>query len=716
MLSCRHHYRVVIIASAGLLLLAGCEKVTGDKPKIASGTDEATPAAATPAPKAATPAPGKATPQPTGSWNTVADSAFTSGPRPEARLAATITDQAASATGTSFTATTAAFKGEIPTAPDATLADASTLYLRQGAEAATAWRPWASAAFDEAAGRNVPVLIVIGAGWSHDAKVMDDTVFNNKDIAATLNKDYVTIRVDADERPDIWGRYRMAYEIINKQRAHLPLSVFALPDGRPFDIVSAVPATGTADNPGMTELLTQARDLMAGQRDQVQTQAATIENVLERLLAEPRASDAAVSDDLLNRLDGELKSAAKGDLAEEIRAGRVAQALLYFAAGMGSSSSRDAASELLLSRFRSGQRDHVMGGYFFRVPGVGAVQFGKVLPVQSEFISANAQAYASTGKTLHKEAVTEVLRFCRDWLEVQDGGFYSAQAPDMVGDDSGSYFTWSADEVKSIVGDNADAKVFCAYLNIEETKSNAHVTGRLQQAADAAGVSYEEANKALTSVRRKLTEARLSAEKTPLVDKSLLASWNGDMISAYLDAAAYAGDDDAKAFALKSADRIIENMVSEQQGVAHIMYKGRSSGFGYLEDNVKVAMAFIRCYEASKQKEYLDSAVSLMEYVEARFLDKESGLYIDALPGGDVHGLLKLKRLPLEDDISRSANAVAACAWVRLAGLAEKPDYKARAERMVKAAAQRRTFDTEAVATWGQAGDMVLHGVPEFKK
>ncbi len=698
------------------VLIAGCGEITGDAPKIAPD-DKATPAPTTsPAAVSKTQAAPAATAD--SGWSGVAGNVFqTTVPSSISHLAAK------SDASSSATVQPAEPAGGPPalSAPDPAFAESSSLYLRQASSAPVFWRMWAPEAFAEAERRGVPTIIVIGTAWSHEARVMDADVFSQPDISKALNENFVPIRVDADERPDIWSRYRLAYEMINKQRARPPLTVFAMPDGRPYDVIGMVQASGDGENAGMKELLEQATAVMKNQPQEVAQQAASIEEVLEKLLTEPRVESVTLSAEVLETMGSELQKASTDEQSESLRAGRVADFLMYLFGAAGSTSARDAGSELLLSRFRSGQRDHVLGGYFFRVPANGGVQFGKILPVQAEMISANAHAFAATGKGLHEEGVTEVLRFCRDSLEAQEGGFYSGQSPDIGSNDNGGYFTWTQEEIKQIVNDDAAATVFIEYLNAEAgQKSNLHVTGRLQQAADAAGVSYQEANNHLNSVRMKLRDARMGAEQVPLVDKSMLAAWNGDMICAYLDAAEFVNDSKAREFALKTADRIIESMVSEQEGVARVLYKGRAGGFGFLEDNVKVAAALIRCYKATNQAEYLDSAKSLMEYVEARFIDKNSGLYQDVASDTKAPplGLLKLKRLPLEDDISRSANAVAAMVWFQLAQEQEsdKNTYKLRAERMVKAALERRPFTTQAVTTWGQAAVLLQHGTPQFKR
>jgi len=694
----------VIIMGIGL---TGCGDVTGDAPKIASADEkkqagEASTAVTPPPTPSATPA---------GGWNEVAQNAFAD----QVQTTAPTLSPATTVT----TAPSVSAQPALPalSAPSPELAESPSLYLRQAQNSGIYWQTWTQGTFQQAQSRNVPILLIIGAAWNHQAQAMDNHVFADTTVGEAINKHFIPVRVDADDRSDIWSRYRMAYEVINKERATIPLVVFALPDGRPFDIISAVPAHTDGGNVGMTEILAQASSIYSQQPDTVIQQADAIKKVLSKLLTEPQIESAGSTSQLINNLVDNLTGIVKSDQSEAVRAGRVAGALLTIGAAADKSSARDSASELLLSRFRSGQRDHVMGGYFFGAPGSAAIQFGKVLPVQTEMITANAHAYGLTGKSLHKEAVTEIIRFCEDWLEAPNGGFFSGQTPDTGGNDSAGYFTWTREEIEKIVNEEKAATVFSEYLNAKAgEKTNLHVTGKLQQAADTAGVSYAEANEALNSVRIKLRDARMAAEQTPPVEKSILAGWNGDMICAYLDAAEFVNSDKAKAFALKTADMIIGSMVSEQEGVAHVMYKDRASGFGYLEDNVKVAAGLARCYEVTNQREYIESAISLMEYVEARFLDNESGLYQDILTTPEAPGLLKLKRLPLEDDISRSSNAVGALVWAKLAKEEKKDEYKQRAERMVKAAAERRAFDSEAVATWGEAAAILQYGEPVYKK
>jgi uncharacterized protein YyaL (SSP411 family) len=578
------------------------------------------------------------------------------------------------------------------------------------------WLSWSDQAFEQARRDNRPVVIDIGASWSHDSLQMEVATYQNKQVADALNSGFTTVKVDADLRPDIWARYQVAYELINKKRAELPLTVFALPDGRPFDCMSYVGPESKDKEAGMVELLGQVSKLMSDRRKEAESQADQVEAAVKKVLAGPAETNSSLDKKALETFKDFLTRRTDTESATDlIKAGRCALYLLHYYSDSGDKSVLKSASDLLLERFKSGQRDNVMGGYFSRLWPDGSVSFGKTLPVQAEFISANALAYAADKKSLHKEAVGEVLRFCRDTLEATDGGFYSSQAPDVGPDDDGSYFTWTPEEIRAIAGETPQTKVFEKYLNADSANGGRailHVTSILQDAADAAGLDYNTALKALDEVRVKLHDARMAQQKFPYVNKAIMAGWNGDLICAYLDAFQYTGNTSARDFALKSADRIISSMVDGQKGVGHVLYKKQVSGYGFLDDNVKMAAALIRCFEVSGQHEYLDSARSLMDFVESRFLDNTTGLYRDTM-SSDKSGLMKLVRCPIEDDMTPSPNAVAAQVWYHFYQATSDDACRKISERLTGAAMARRGLSSGAMATWGEAASMLVNGSPK---
>lgn len=586
------------------------------------------------------------------------------------------------------------------------LSDASSLYLRQSAESPVNWQLWNDDTFRAAQAMNRPILIDLGVSWSRRANQMNATTYDNEEVASLLNEKFVPVKVDADERPDIAGRYQTAFELINKRPADYPLIIFALPDGRLIDIMGPVSVNSEEGTPGLKDLLNQVTILLTENKDAALSQATGIENAITKLFipaAQPTVSDFSSTDygSVLQRSLNKMEAGIPP----------YSTAINSFLISNGSSENSTFASNNLLEIFRSGQRDHVLGGYFSR-NSQNDILFGKLLPTQTGFITANILAYEKTKKGLHKEAVEEVLRFLADTFENQSGGFFSSQTPDIDAQDNASYFTWTADEIRSLVSSSADATVFSTYLNASVTgengKANLHVKARLQSAADAAGVSYDEALKALDRARLALTEARLTQEKFPYVNKEVIAAWNAEMISAFLKASEVLGIEHCKEFALKSADFIITNMISENDGVARVFYKDTPSQYGILEDNVLLAATLLDCYDVTKQSEYLDGARSMMDFANGVFMDKESGLYFDTAElGTDKNGLLKFRRISLEDGKTSNANAVAAMNWARIGKATEDDNAKARAKQMVESARKRITVSTPAHISWANAIEFV---------
>jgi uncharacterized protein YyaL (SSP411 family) len=496
------------------------------------------------------------------------------------------------------------------------LAQSASPYLRAAAKSEIKWQPFSSATFAAAAQQGRPVLIDISTNWNHQSRLMAAEAYSEPTVVQALNEKFVCVKVDADFQPDIARRYGAAYRLINNRDSEYPLTAFALADGRPFDVLSYVPATAQGDQVGMAGLLKQVQDLFATQSAQVQKQAELIES---KLTKQSMASAATT-------LNAEAARQAAATVAKQkdasgASAAAVATAMLQIYSDGLDKSALENASKLLLDQFRSPLRDQVLGGYFHTVAADNVPRYEKLLPVQTSLLSANALAFAAGKKSMHKEAAEEILRFCRDTLEAQGGGFYASQDADTGPNDNASYFTWSRDEIFKLAGEDTATKVFAQYLNAGAEKGPLFVTQKLQSAADANGASYDQALKALTDVRAKLREARMQQESVPYVNKAIFASWNSEGIAAYLDAYKYLGDSAARNFALQTADFIINNMVDPKQGVAHVFYKGQASEFGLLDDNAKFAAALMQCFEVSGQREYLESAESIMAYLERRFLD-----------------------------------------------------------------------------------------------
>lgn len=572
------------------------------------------------------------------------------------------------------------------------------------------------------------MLIDIGARWCHWCRVMDGETYGNPEVVKLVNDNFIAVKVDRDERPDVDERYQVAHFLINRRGGGWPLTVFALPDGRAFESLTYIPADSKPDQKGMRDILNQVIEIYTKRNADAVKQADLVEKNVQTastgIVKQGTVNEALVkklASGILKEADSQNGGFGKGNEPKFPNGGALLF-LLHYYSDYGDKAALDTVVKSLQAYFRGGLRDHVLGGYFrYATDGKFAhVHFEKMLYVQAELLSANALGYAASNKPMLKEAAEDILAFCKDTLENKDGGFFASQDADVTGgkagpEEDGSYFTWTADEIESLAGKGQQSQIFINYHNVNSADSKDDA-GRSTLRADktlkevAAGTSVDP-QKALDEVRKALRDARLNQENVPFVDKSIYANWNGMMIRAYVDAFKYLGRTDARDFALQSADFIVSNMISETDGVAHGFVKGKPVLYGLLDDQVEVAAALLDCYEVSGNSSYLETAESLMNFVEGKFL--KGDLYSDREAPAPDEGLLKIDRLHVYDNPTPSPNATAAIVWYHLFQATSKQEYLDKAKRIARAVAGQEDFGGVAAGTFGQAMALAVNGAPK---
>ncbi|MBX7244725.1 MAG: thioredoxin domain-containing protein [Candidatus Sumerlaeaceae bacterium] len=617
-----------------------------------------------------------------------------------------------------------AAKADVPPAAQANnLGEARSPYLRLSSKSAINWQQWGPEAFALAKSLDRPVLVDIGARWCHWCLVMDDTTYKDSEVIDLLNNNFVAIKVDTDERPDLNNRFQTAYQLINRKPGAWPLTMFTLPDGRAFEGLTFVPPETRDKQVGMREVLKQVKDVYTNKRSDVERQAQLVEQGVNRspLVASQKADAReetvkAIYSSISKAYDGGNGGFGPtgGPRFPEVPA---LLFLLQYYSDYGEKGALDMVVKSLRAYYVGGMRDHVMGGFFRYTVDAKMTQphFEKKLHTQAELLSAYSLAYAASNNSLMKEAARDILKFTRETLENPDGGFYASQSADAGSGDDGSYFTFTMEEIEKIVGSGNASQVFARYLNIKPgsaDRSVAYATASLRDTADALKIDPTAAQKALDEASTKLHEERSNRDVIPYVDKTVYASWNALMINAYLEAYKYVGDSEARDFALKSADFILANMVSEKEGVAHAFSKGQASVYGLLEDQALLANALVNCFQVSGKKEYLETAMSLMDFVESRFLDSQTGLYYDRAAGDDI-GLARTKQIGVFCNPIPSPNAVAAMTWYNFYQATSKDVYLERAKRMVSAVLGQKNFEGPTVGTFARVAELLVNGAPK---
>jgi len=321
----------------------------------------------------------------------------------------------------------------------------------------------------------------------------------------------------------------------------------------------------------------------------------------------------------------------------------------------------------------------------------------------SELLKNYVHAFQTFGDAEFAHRARDIMRWMDEWLSDRaQGGFYASQDADFSLDDDGDYFTWTRDEAADVLTAD-ELAVAAAYYDIGEigdmhhnvAKNVLHVKQTLEAAARKAHESVEAARGLLESAKRKLYTARL-ARPTPYVDKTVYVAWNAMCISAYLEAARVLDLPRARAFALKSLDRVLDAAwagAAEGAGLAHVVAYGEPGVAaepvaGVLDDYVFLGHAALDGWEATGEMRYYEAASELMESALARFYDPVgSGFFDTGKPavGERQLGVLGARRKPLQDSPTPAGNPVAAALLLRLGALNGRAGYAEKAQDTLEA-------------------------------
>jgi uncharacterized protein YyaL (SSP411 family) len=357
---------------------------------------------------------------------------------------------------------------------------------------------------------------------------------------------------------------------------------------------------------------------------------------------------------------------------------------------------RTAAMSTLQKMSRGGIYDHLAGGFHrYSVDERWVVpHFEKMAYDNSELLKNYVHGFQSFVEPECSRVAKEIVRWMDEWLSDRErGGFYASQDADFSLDDDGDYFTWTRDEAAEALTAE-ELAVASAFYDIGEigdmhhnpAKNVLHIRGTLEGVAKSNGMALDRAKELLVSAKAKMYAARLK-RPTPYVDKTVYVGWNGMCISAYLEAGRVLDLQEAKAFALKSLDRVLAEAWDKKTGMAHVVAYGEGEKSarrvaGVLDDYVFVGNAALDAWEATGEMRYYEAAEAIAEAVIQRFYDPVGGAFFDteaAADGEKRFGALATRRKPLQDSPTPAGNPVAAALLLRLEALNGREDYAVKA-------------------------------------
>ena len=574
------------------------------------------------------------------------------------------------------------------------LSRAASAYLRSAQHQPIEWTEWGAEAFVKARLENKPVLLDIGAVWCHWCHVMDRESYENPSTAEIINKNFVAVKVDRDERPDVDTRYQSAVAAISGQGGW-PLTAFLTPDGRPYFGGTYFPPDERYGRPSFQRVLVTMAEAFANRRDEVEESAGSVMQAIEHNESfSGRAGNPG--EPLLEKMVESIvkqfdeRNGGFGSQPKFPHPG--ALDFLIDDAGRGGDEAAKAkhVAEVTLEKMAAGGiYDQLAGGFHrYSVDERWVVpHFEKMAYDNSELLKNYAHAFQSFVEPEFARVAKDVLRWMDEWLSDRElGGFYASQDADDSLDDDGDYFTWTRDEAKAVLTaeEFAVAEKYFQLGVVGDMHHNPQKNVLRVGPARAAGVDDEAA---VEAVKRKMYAARL-LRKTPYVDRTVYTGWNGMCISAYLAAGRALGLREPVEFALKSLERVVASVWDAKVGMAHVVAYGEGVAAAripaVLEDYAFMAGACLDAWEVTGEFAYYSLAKAIADAMLARFYDAVGGGFFDTEKDEAAIGALSARRKPLQDSPTPAGNAVAAAVLLRLAALTGERVYEDRAQETLE--------------------------------
>lgn len=591
------------------------------------------------------------------------------------------------------------------------LAGERSPYLLQHANNPVDWYPWGDEAFERAAREDKPIFLSIGYSTCHWCHVMEHESFEDAAVAAALNKDFISIKVDREERPDI-DRVYMTFVQATTGAGGWPLSAWLTPDFKPFFGGTYFPPTSKWGRPGFIEILEKLASAWKNDRKSLLTSADEIVAHLRQatgggpgaLDRAPVAGKGAVDigvkafTSTFDRRHGGFGGAPKFPRPSELTF------LLDAFALNGDLEARHAAVETLRAMAIGGMRDHVGGGFHrysvdaqWRVP-----HFEKMLYDQAQLVIAYLDAAQTTGDAFNNVIAEDTMDYVLADLTSAEGGFFSAEDADSLPThdstekSEGSFYVWSAKEIDTLFG--ADADIVRRRFGIEEhgnVASDPHgefrgtnipyIAQDIEDIAARTSHNVDDVMRVIGSVRQKLYDARAERPR-PHLDDKVITAWNGLMIAAFARAARVLVDSPNRRRwrdAAEAAARFVQAKLWDKSSRTLLRrYRdGEAAISGFCEDYAYLIWGLLELFQATGDVTWKNWAAELQTRQSELFFDESDGGWFSTT-GADPTVLLRLKED--YDGAEPSAASVTTMNLMTLAHITGDESYRARASRALE--------------------------------
>ena len=563
------------------------------------------------------------------------------------------------------------------------LVNETSPYLLQHAHNPVDWHPWNEETLAKAKKEDKLLLISIGYSACHWCHVMEHESFEDSIVAKIMNDNFICIKVDREERPDVDQIYMTAVQLMNN-RGGWPLNCIALPNGQPFwggtyfrkdDWKKQILQMANIYKTDKNRVIEFAGRLTKG----IQQTENIVENT-DEIDFKWKDLDNMVSpwSEKFDNTEGGTNGAPKFPMPN-------AYNFLLKYGHLSNNPEVLEHVEITLDKMAFGGIYDQIGGGFARYSVDKywkAPHFEKMLYDNGQLISLYSEAYLKYQKPVYKEIVFETLEFIERELMAENGAFYSALDADSEGEE-GKFYVWNEQELKSLIID--DFSIFKDYYNINGKGLWEHGNYILlreyskERIAKKHTISVSDLESKIEHWKKVLMGARDKRIRPGLDDKSL-TSWNSLMLKGYIDAYMTFGVKHHLDIALKNGNFIVNTQMSEDGKLLHSYKEGRSTINAYLEDYSLTISAFIRLYEATFDTKWLTYSEKLTEYAIAHFYDTQSGMFFFT---SDLDPELVARKMEINDNVIPASNSVMANSLFDLGTILGKDNYKEMSIKML---------------------------------
>lgn len=550
------------------------------------------------------------------------------------------------------------------------LASESSPYLLQHKNNPVEWYPWGEEAFERARTEDKLVLVSIGYSACHWCHVMEHESFEDEEIARFMNRHFVNIKVDREERPDIDQVYMSAVQLMT-QRGGWPLNCFVLPNGKPFYGGTYFPKDQ------WLHIMKQLVHIQENEPDKlVEYSEKLTEGVAQTellTLAKPVDFNSKYIGEAISKWghqfdwkEGGMNRAPKFPMPTNY------DLLQYFGEHTSNAEILEFLDLTLTKMARGGIYDQLGGGFCrYSVDGQWKVpHFEKMLYDNGQLLSLYSMAYLRTGSEEYREVIDGIIEFMDTELLCENGGLFAALDADSEGVE-GKYYIWSREEPETVLGD--DFSFTEDYFNINEYgywEEGNYILLRRR---------YDAPTEQLLRVKKALLDAREKRIKPGLDDK-IICSWNALAVIGLADAYRATHDEQILTRAMDCIDFILSELKNDEGRLFHTFQKGEAKVDGFLEDYAFCASALIKIFEATSEENYLHEAHSILEYAIENFFDETNGLFNFTNKNGEQ--LIAAKQ-EISDNVIPASNSEMAHALFKCGNYFAKPAFIAIARQMV---------------------------------